>query len=164
MQKLKNKTTGEEFVITGSIGVPREVEENVFEVWTHFSIDLDGDGQIDTVEVHPESTEWEVIDVADIVQEPEPTPEPEQLPEPEPYVFSPEELAVQKAAQDKQEFLQKLATWDAQRVAGLFVTSRGGTIDHADGQAFMELEQWLLTNWKVEYALEAKPYLSNLGI
>jgi hypothetical protein len=162
MQKLKNKVTGEEYIITGSIGVPREIEENTFEVWTHFSVEVNVDGKIETIEVPPVDPEWEVIDIPD--PEPEPTPEPEPEPTPEPVPPTAEQLATQQAFQAKMEFLTKLAEWDAQRVAGLFVTSRGGLISEADGLEFYQLEQWLLANWKKEYAVEAKQYLSALGL
>lgn len=93
MQILKNNITGVEHPITGSLGVPREIEENTFEVWTHFSVDL-GEGRVDTIEVHPESTEWEVIDVPDpepVVEEPVVEPEPEPAPViPEPTPEEPE--------------------------------------------------------------------------
>ena len=140
MQKLKNKTTGEEFVITGSIGVPREVEENVFEVWTHFSIDLNGDGQIDTVEIHPESTEWEVIEVADVVPEPEPTPEPE------PVIITPsaDELARQEWFKRKSALAQMIDDMERARKIGME--------PDANQTAIMQgLATWINANMKQEY-------------
>lgn len=166
MQKLKNKTTGVEYIITGLIGVPREVSENVFEVWTHVSVDTNSDGLIETIEIHPESTEWEVIDVPDpepVIEEPvvEPEPEPEPTPEPEPEP-TPEEIAQQEAMLKRMQFIDKLKEWDAMRVAGKFIVAYNGTIPEADAQKFQELTQWLLANMKSEYSVEAKPYLSNL--
>lgn len=77
---------------------------------------------------------------------------------------TPEQMAEKDRQDAKAEFLKKLAIWDAQRVAGIFITSRGGTISQEDGTAFYQLEQWLLQNWKAEYAVEAKQYLTALGL
>lgn len=60
--KLRNKTTKEAYVITGSINVAREIDENTSEVWTHFSVEMNDEGLIATIEVPPVDSEWEIIE------------------------------------------------------------------------------------------------------
>lgn len=60
--KLRNTKTKEEYVITGSINVPREIDENTFEVWAHFSVEMNDEGLIATIEVPPVDPEWEVVE------------------------------------------------------------------------------------------------------
>ncbi len=158
MQKLKNKVTGEEYLITGAIGVPREIDENTFEVWMHFSVDL-GEGRVDTIEVHPESTEYEVIDIPD--PEPEPTPEPEPEPEPEPTpepepvpVISeptPEELEAQAAMQARMEWFAKRQALD-KMIDEMKQGREIGLDPKPEDLVFMqELGQWINDNRKQEY-------------
>lgn len=151
MQKLKNKVSGVEHIITGSIGVPRETEENVFEVWMHFSVDTDGDGQIETIEVPPINPEWEVIDVPDpepVVVEPEPDPiiEPEPIPEP-----TPEELEAQEAMQARNEWFQKKNAL-AQMIDDMERAQKIGKEASQQQLAIMNaLAEWIDANLKQEY-------------
>lgn len=147
MQKLKNIATGAEYIITGLIGVPRETkEENVFEVWTHFSVDL-GEGRVDTIEVHPESTEWEVIDAPDpepVVEEPivepEPTPEPTE-----------EELALAEAQEARNEWFKRKSAL-AQMIDDMEKGKELGMEPTAEQMAIMTgLAQWVNANLKQEY-------------
>lgn len=63
MQKLKNIETNEAYIITGSIAVPRATEEeDVFEIWIHYSVDVDGNDKIETIEVPPTNSKWQVIE------------------------------------------------------------------------------------------------------
>lgn len=164
MQILRNKTTNEEYPITGSIGVPREIDENTFEVWMHFSVDK-GEGVVDTIEVHPENTEYEVFIAPDPVIEPEVVPEPEPVVEPEPIVVpepTAEELAAQEEARiameaeqvfqtAKSEWLQKkqaLTTMidDMERGSKLGINP-----DETQVAIMTELAQWVNTNMDRRY-------------
>ncbi len=157
-----HKDTGETEIYTEQVPVSEAVfatEETpfippVFELVEHTRPKITNTDIIVTFEEESEIAQK----IQDCISEIE-NPTVEQVPE-----QTPEQIAQTEAILKKFEFLQKLAEWDAQRVAGLFVTSRGGTISQEDGQEFYALEQWLFANWKKEYALEAKQYLSALGL
>lgn len=144
MYKLKNKNTGVEYIITGSIGVPREVSENTFEVWTHFSVDTNGEGLIDTIEVPPIDPEWEVIDVPDPVVESEPEPEPEPTPEPQVYQPTPEEIARNEWYRRKSALREKIQELRDGKEIGLTPT--------AEQLAYLQAEgAWIDENRKSDY-------------
>lgn len=142
MYKLKNKNTGVEHIITGSIGVPREVSENTFEVWTHFSVDTNGEGLIETIEVPPIDPEWEVIDVPDPAVEPEPEPiQPDSLP------FNPptqEDLARNEWYRRKAALREKIQELRDGKEIGLTPT--------AEQLAYLQAEgAWIDENRKSDY-------------
>lgn len=142
MQKLKNTVTGVEYIITGSIGVPREINENTFEVWTHFSVDL-GEGQIDTIEIHPESTEWEVVDVPNTELAVEPEPEPvEPVPMP---IESQEDI-------DRKLWLSQWQIYKKAKNAMQELTDAGFTPTAEEATRFETLKTWVGTNRKPEYS------------
>jgi hypothetical protein len=144
MQVLRNKTTNEEYPITGSIGVPREIDENTFEVWMHFSVDL-GEGRVDTIEVHPESTEFEVVDI------PDPEPEVEEVPvvepQPDPVIEPPtaEELA-------RNAWLEQWRIYEKANRAMKALAEAGFEPTEDETTQFEALKQWVGTNRKPEYS------------
>lgn len=151
---LKLKNTDGEYEVTGSIEIDVDGE-----IRTNYTVVIDDE----TLTIQLPHQDWEVIEVPDPVPEVVVEVVEEPVAEPEP---APEELAAHQAMLDaaaaKQEFISKLEEWDAKRIAGKFIEAYGGQVSPEDGQKFVELTTWLLQNMKPEYAVEAKPYLSNL--
>ncbi len=143
MQKLKNKVTGEEYLITGAIDVPREIEENTFEVWMHFSVEVNVDGKIETIEVPPVDPEWEVVDVPD--PEPEPAPEPEPLPVPVAPELTPEEI-------ERSAWLEQWRVYERANRAMKALAEAGFEPTEEETARFNTLKNWVGTNRKPEYS------------